>query len=84
LANLRNWKKGFRVAEAEARYREKRLDRGIKVRADTIYAISSYREIFYLVLPRAFLFLLSSSCLSYYQVIGKRSLFTLACTVFSP
>ena len=42
------------MAEAEARYREKRLDRGIKVRADTIYAISSYREIFYLVLPRAF------------------------------
>jgi branched-chain amino acid transport system permease protein len=41
------------VAETEARYRKKRLDRGIKVRTDTLYAISSYREILYLLLPRA-------------------------------
>jgi branched-chain amino acid transport system permease protein len=41
------------VAEVEARYRKKRLDRGIKARADTIFAIASYREILYLVLPRA-------------------------------
>jgi branched-chain amino acid transport system permease protein len=41
------------MAEVEARYRKKRLDRGIKVRADTLYAISSYREMLYLLLPRA-------------------------------
>jgi len=41
------------VVEAEARYRKKRLDRGIKVRADTIFAIASYREMLYLILPRA-------------------------------
>ncbi len=35
-------------------YRKKRLDRGIKARADTIYLIASWREIFYLLLPRAF------------------------------
>lgn len=34
-------------------YRKERLDRGIKVRSDDIFAISSYREILYLVLPRA-------------------------------
>ena len=42
------------MAEPEARYRRKRLDRGIKVRADTIFAVASYKEIFYLLLPRAF------------------------------
>jgi branched-chain amino acid transport system permease protein len=41
------------VAEVEARYRKKRLDRGIKARADTIFAIASYRDILYLLLPRA-------------------------------
>lgn len=34
-------------------FRKERLDRGIKVRSDDIFAISSYREIFYLVMPRA-------------------------------
>lgn len=34
-------------------YRKKRLDRGIKARADTIYLIASWREILYLLLPRA-------------------------------
>ena len=53
MANIRNWKKGFRLAALDARYRKKRLDRGIKARADTIYVISSYREILYLLLPRA-------------------------------
>jgi len=33
-------------------YRKERLDRGIKVRADDIYAVSSYREMLYLALPR--------------------------------
>lgn len=33
-------------------YRKERLDRGIKVRSDDIFAISSYRETMYLVLPR--------------------------------
>ncbi|MGB7572217.1 MAG: branched-chain amino acid ABC transporter permease [Thermodesulfobacteriota bacterium] len=41
------------MAEVEARYRKKRLDRGIKARADTIFAIASYRDILYLLLPRA-------------------------------
>jgi branched-chain amino acid transport system permease protein len=45
-------KKGFKVAEAAVKYRKKRLDRGIKARAETIFAISSYREISYLLLPR--------------------------------
>jgi branched-chain amino acid transport system permease protein len=53
LVNIRNSKKGFRVAALDARYRKKRLDRGIKIRSDTIYVISSYREILYLLLPRA-------------------------------
>ncbi|HIC86364.1 MAG TPA: branched-chain amino acid ABC transporter permease [Desulfobacterales bacterium] len=33
--------------------RKKRLDRGIKARADTIFAVASWREILYLLLPRA-------------------------------
>jgi len=33
-------------------YRKERLDRGIKARADDIYAVSSYREMLYLALPR--------------------------------
>ena len=35
------------------RYRKERLDRGIKVRTEDIFALSSYQEILYLVLPRA-------------------------------
>jgi len=38
---------------AEAKYRKKRLDRGIKARSDTIFAIASSREILYLLIPRA-------------------------------
>jgi len=34
-------------------YRKERLDRGIKARSDDIFALSSYREILYLLLPRA-------------------------------
>ncbi|MFZ5634454.1 MAG: branched-chain amino acid ABC transporter permease [Bacillota bacterium] len=34
-------------------YRKERLDRGIKARSDDIFAISSWREILYLALPRA-------------------------------
>jgi len=41
------------LAEAEIDYRKERIDRGIKARADTIFAISSYRDILYLLLPRA-------------------------------
>ncbi|TET92818.1 MAG: branched-chain amino acid ABC transporter permease [Desulfobacteraceae bacterium] len=40
------------MAGIDATYRKKRLDRGIKVRSDSVFAISSYREILYLVLPR--------------------------------
>jgi branched-chain amino acid transport system permease protein len=53
LVNLRNSKKGFRVASTDARYRKKRLDRGIKARTDTLFVISSISEILYLLLPRA-------------------------------
>ncbi len=35
--------------------RKERVDRGIKVRTEGIYAISSWREILYLVFPRAIL-----------------------------
>ena len=35
--------------------RRERLDRGIKVRSDTVYAISSWREMTYLVAPRLLL-----------------------------
>jgi branched-chain amino acid transport system permease protein len=35
------------------KYRKERLDRGIKARSDTIFALSSYREALYLLLPRA-------------------------------
>ncbi|MBA7689422.1 hypothetical protein ES703_97929 [subsurface metagenome] len=33
-------------------YRRERIDRGIKARCDDIFALSSYREVLYLVLPR--------------------------------
>ncbi len=33
-------------------YRRERIDRGVKVRSDTIYAVSSWREMAYLLLPR--------------------------------
>ncbi len=35
-----------------SRYRKERIDRGIKARSDTIYMLSSYREMFYVFLPR--------------------------------
>ena len=35
------------------RYRKERLDRGIKARCEDIFALSSWREILYLLLPRA-------------------------------
>ena len=37
--------------------RKERLDRGIKVRSDTVYAVSSWKEIFFLLAPRAGLIL---------------------------
>jgi branched-chain amino acid transport system permease protein len=36
----------------EAAYRKERLDRGIKVRSDDIFAIASLRDLAYLLLPR--------------------------------
>ena len=39
----------------ETERRKERLDRGIKVRTDGVYAISSWREITYLLLPRLLL-----------------------------
>ena len=41
-------RKGFKV-----RYRKERLDRGIKARCEDIFALFSWREILYLLLPRA-------------------------------
>ena len=40
------------MAETNRAVRKQRLDRGIKARADTIFAVASYREILYLMLPR--------------------------------
>jgi branched-chain amino acid transport system permease protein len=37
----------------EAIRRRERLDRGVKVRADTVYAISSWKEMLFLLAPRA-------------------------------
>jgi len=39
------------MAEA-VRYRKERIDRGIKARTDTIYVLSSFRDMVYLFLPR--------------------------------
>ncbi|MDY6881501.1 MAG: branched-chain amino acid ABC transporter permease [Desulfatiglans sp.] len=38
---------------SESKRRKERLDRGIKARADTIFALTSYREALYLLFPRA-------------------------------
>jgi branched-chain amino acid transport system permease protein len=37
----------------EVTRRKERLDRGIKVRSDTVYAVASWKEIFFLLTPRA-------------------------------
>lgn len=36
------------------KFRKERLDRGIKARCEDIFALSSYREILYLLIPRVF------------------------------
>ncbi|HOD34311.1 MAG TPA: branched-chain amino acid ABC transporter permease [Syntrophales bacterium] len=36
----------------KTQFRRERLDRGIKARTDTIYAIASFRDMLYLILPR--------------------------------
>lgn len=36
-------------------YRRERIDRGIKVRSDDVFALSSWRELLYLLLPRVLL-----------------------------
>lgn len=36
----------------EGKYRKERIDRGIKARSDTVYIVSSPREILYVLLPR--------------------------------
>lgn len=38
--------------EGKTQYRRERLDRGIKARSDDIFALSSWRELAYLMLPR--------------------------------
>lgn len=36
----------------EVAYRKERIDRGIKVRSDTLYLVASYKDILYVALPR--------------------------------
>ncbi len=56
MASKRNLKKEFKnMKNDKAHYRQERLDRGIKVRSESIYAISSWQEMSYLVVPRLFL-----------------------------
>lgn len=45
------------MADPKGDRRKERLDRGIKVRSDGVYAISSWREITYLIAPRLVLIL---------------------------
>ena len=40
------------MKNTDSKYRKKRLDRGIKARSDTIFAVASHREILYLLFPR--------------------------------
>ena len=40
------------MAKAEVKYRRERIDRCVKARSDTIFALSSYQEMLYLLLPR--------------------------------
>ncbi len=42
------------TAPSPARQRKERLDRGIKVRSEDIYALNSWRELTYLLAPRVF------------------------------
>jgi branched-chain amino acid transport system permease protein len=41
------------LAERKTQFRRKRLDRGIKARADSIFVIASWKDTLYLLLPRA-------------------------------
>ena len=43
------------MAERHQGMRKERLDRGIKVRSDGVYAVSSWREMAFLVAPRLLL-----------------------------
>jgi branched-chain amino acid transport system permease protein len=58
MGNRRNSRRGSSdVTFSEERTRKERLDRGIKVRTEGIFALSSWREITYLVAPRLALIL---------------------------
>lgn len=54
MANRKSLKKGFDELDTQQN-RKERIDRGIKVRSDGIYALMSWREISYLALPRVVL-----------------------------
>ncbi|MFH1058967.1 MAG: branched-chain amino acid ABC transporter permease [Pseudomonadota bacterium] len=45
------------MSARQSNMRKERVDRGIKVRSDTVYAVSSWQEIGYLVAPRLLLIL---------------------------
>jgi branched-chain amino acid transport system permease protein len=54
--------------------RKERIDRGIKIRSDGIYALSSWREITYLIAPRFLLIggLLMAPLLLHFFLTGRR------------
>jgi branched-chain amino acid transport system permease protein len=54
LAVKRNWRKGFKAVNTGDQ-RKERLDRGIKIRTQGLYALMSWRELSYLALPRLIL-----------------------------
>lgn len=51
-------------------YRIERIDRGIKVRSDDIFAIASYREMLYLILPRGLAILLLLTFPLFKDIVG--------------
>lgn len=85
------------MKEKSSIYRKKRLDRGIKARTDTIYTISSKRDLIYLLMPRVIpvigLLILPLFLDSYYEkvllhacIIGLLALswdFMASCGLFS-
>ena len=65
-----------RLGENSMKFRKERLDRGIKARCEDIFALSSYREILYLMFPRVLPVLSCSffrSCKELLDCTGKRS-----------
>ncbi|MDA8234209.1 MAG: branched-chain amino acid ABC transporter permease [Clostridia bacterium] len=68
---------------AKVGYRKERLDRGIKARTDDIFAISTYREILYLILPRVFVIagLLIFPLLGDFTGVYWQNVIVITCTI---